>query len=80
MPRHQAASVALNMIGRTYSVTLPSLQHYRFELVSVNGASVLSLDGVGTTFKIPTTGLSLGAYVATVKGNIGTFSDRIIVR
>ena len=78
--RHEAAGVSLNMTGSTYSVALPFSQHYRIELVSLSGERVLAQAGIGTTFKIRTSGLSPGSYIATVKGEFGTFSDRIVVR
>jgi beta-glucanase (GH16 family) len=77
---HETARASLMMTGGTYAVVLPSPQHYRLELVSISGARALSQDGTGATFRIPTSGLSKGAYITTVKGEFGTFSDRIIVR
>jgi beta-glucanase (GH16 family) len=80
LPQHQTVRPAFVNSGSAYSVVLPSLQSYSFELVSVTGRKTVVQNGIGRTFRIKTDGLSPGVYFASVQGAFGKHSDRIVIR
>jgi beta-glucanase (GH16 family) len=71
---------SIQKIGRNFTVTLPLEQRYTLDLFSVEGKKVMTQAGIAKTFGILTTALSPGVYTAVVKGALGTFCDRILVR
>ncbi len=82
----QPASLAKNSHvsltnSRTFvTLALPYKQPYSAEIVNATGTKLLSVSGNAASLDIPTSKLSQGVYVISVRGDFGTFSDRIIVR
>ena len=78
--RPEAPRAALGNAGGEYFVALPREQAYSLEVVSINGATVLSRQGTGKTFSVATSALAPGVYLLTVRGGFGTLTSRIVVR
>ena len=79
IPRHEAAHAAFVQTGPALTVTLPFVQHYTLDIVSVAGKKALTKTGTAAAFRVQTGGLAPGVYCATVQGGFGALRERIIV-
>jgi beta-glucanase (GH16 family) len=78
--RRLASSITLANYKTSFIVSLPHVQQYSCEVVSVKGQKMAALTGMGQSLKVETGALAPGIYLVTVRGMSGVFNGRVVVK
>jgi beta-glucanase (GH16 family) len=78
--QRQPPTVSIGWEGTALRFALPGERRYEAEIVSVKGERVLSASGAARIFHLDTRQCAPGVYFASVRGDFGETTRRIVVR